>query len=171
VTLHSAQEQVKAFHLATGATIGFTPDLRDNWLRAKLIAEEAMETVAAVGVNGFVEIQQPSADSPDDHWIIIPSRPKTDLAEAIDGLCDLIFVCLGAAVTWGIDLEPFWQEVVRSNMAKVGGPVREDGKRLKPEGWTPPDIEGILEEQLAAWPEPDEAEMAWVAGGWQGADY
>ena len=29
-------------------------------------------------------------------------------------------------------------------MAKAGGPLREDGKRLKPPGWTPPDIAGVL---------------------------
>ncbi len=38
----------------------------------------------------------------------------------------------------------FWDEVHRSNMAKVGGPIRGDGKRLKPEGWTPPDVAGVL---------------------------
>ena len=37
-----------------------------------------------------------------------------------------------------------WNEVQRANMAKVGlGGVkkREDGKVLKPDGWTPPDVE------------------------------
>ena len=41
-----------------------------------------------------------------------------------------------------------FREVHRSNMAKVGpgGKVlrREDGKILKPEGWTPPDLKGVL---------------------------
>jgi len=38
-------------------------------------------------------------------------------------------------------------EVHRSNMAKlVDGKVirREDGKVLKPEGWTPPDVKGAM---------------------------
>lgn len=30
-------------------------------------------------------------------------------------------------------------------MLDADGPVREDGKRLKPDGWTPPDIKGVLE--------------------------
>jgi predicted HAD superfamily Cof-like phosphohydrolase len=39
-----------------------------------------------------------------------------------------------------------WKEVHRSNMAKLEGGVRkrEDGKILKPEGWTPPDVEGVM---------------------------
>jgi predicted HAD superfamily Cof-like phosphohydrolase len=32
-------------------------------------------------------------------------------------------------------------------MAKASGPRRADGKVLKPEGWTPPDIVGVLERQ------------------------
>jgi hypothetical protein len=30
-------------------------------------------------------------------------------------------------------------------MAKEGGPVREDGKVLKPEGWLPPDLHSVFE--------------------------
>jgi predicted HAD superfamily Cof-like phosphohydrolase len=41
----------------------------------------------------------------------------------------------------GMDLRPFFEEVHRTNMLKTTGPVREDGKRLKPEGWKPPRIE------------------------------
>jgi predicted HAD superfamily Cof-like phosphohydrolase len=87
-------------------------------LRAELIREEARETVEAI--------------------------ERLDIVEAIDGMCDLLVVTYGTAVEWGIDLEPFFDEVHRTNMAKAGGPIRADGKQLKPEGWTPPDIAGIL---------------------------
>lgn len=92
-------------------------------MRAELIREEAAETVKAI--------------------------EDGDLVAAIDGLCDLLYVTYGAAVEWGIDLAPFWDEVHRTNMAKVGGPTRGDGKKLKPPGWTPPDIAGILGRMLA----------------------
>lgn len=41
------------------------------------------------------------------------------------------------------------REVWMSNLSKVDGSLgeivrREDGKLLKPEGWTPPDIAGVL---------------------------
>jgi predicted HAD superfamily Cof-like phosphohydrolase len=49
----------------------------------------------------------------------------------------------------GADGEGAWIEVMRSNFAKIDhdtGKVRkrEDGKVLKPEGWTPPELEQFL---------------------------
>jgi hypothetical protein len=35
----------------------------------------------------------------------------------------------------------------RTNMAKVGGPIVPNGKRLKPKGWQPPDIAGEIARQ------------------------
>ena len=74
---------------------------------------------------------------------------RGDLAEIADGLGDLIYVCIGMALEYGIPLDMVWDEIQRSNMAKRGpdGRVRkrEDGKILKPEGWTAPDIKGVLE--------------------------
>jgi predicted HAD superfamily Cof-like phosphohydrolase len=68
-----------------------------------------------------------------------------DKVELADAAADLIWVTCGLMVRLGIDLDPVWTEVLISNHAKLGGPVREDGKLLKPEGWTPPDIAGALE--------------------------
>jgi predicted HAD superfamily Cof-like phosphohydrolase len=96
--------------------------LVDHELRVKLIAEESKEIIDAIEAN--------------------------DLIAAIDGACDLIYVVLGTMIAAGIDLEAFYAEVHRSNMAKVGGPVREDGKILKPAGWTPPDLVSVLAKQI-----------------------
>jgi len=65
---------------------------------------------------------------------------RSDIVDIADGIADSIVVLLGTAVTYGIDIRPIWNIVHESNMAKVGGPMREDGKRLKPEGWEPPKI-------------------------------
>ncbi len=68
--------------------------------------------------------------------------------EAIaDGVADSIVVILGVVALYGIDIRPIWDEVQRSNMAKVGGPIRADGKRLKPQGWKPPDIAKLIKAQ------------------------
>lgn len=59
--------------------------------------------------------------------------------EAAVALAGLAATIGHVAGFWGIDLHLFWSEVQRANMDKVGGPVRADGKRLKPPGWRGPD--------------------------------
>lgn len=71
-----------------------------------------------------------------------------DIVEIADALADLEYVVLGAGHTFGLPSQAVFDEVHRSNMAKVGpgGKVikREDGKILKPAHWTPPDVAGVL---------------------------
>lgn len=50
-----------------------------------------------------------------------------------------------AADGLAINLGPFFQEVHRTNMHKLKGPKREDGKQLKPEGWKPPRIKALYD--------------------------
>lgn len=69
--------------------------------------------------------------------------------EQLDAVMDLIVVLIGYAYSMGWNVEGAWKEVIRSNMAKVDpatGMVRrrEDGKILKPEGWTPPALEAFV---------------------------
>lgn len=70
------------------------------------------------------------------------------LPEAIKELCDLLYVVLGAANAYGIDIEPFFDEVHRSNMTKrwPGGEVRKNalGKVLKPPTYSPAQIAPLL---------------------------
>ncbi len=68
-----------------------------------------------------------------------------DTVEVADALADLVYVTYGTAISFGIDLRPVFEEVHRSNMAKVGGGSRADGKVLKPPDWMPPRIRQILE--------------------------
>jgi predicted HAD superfamily Cof-like phosphohydrolase len=60
---------------------------------------------------------------------------RGDLPGVADAVADAVYVLLGLAVTFGIDMRPVWAAVHAANMAKVGGPRRADGKRLKPDGW------------------------------------
>lgn len=126
------QQAVADFHAAMGQPVGDTskPALVEHRLRLGLIFEECEELREAI--------------------------ERDDLVEAIDGACDLIYVVLGTMVSAGVDLAPFFDEVHRSNMAKVGGKRREDGKILKPEGWMPPDIAGLLAKATATLPDPFE---------------
>ena len=149
--MNSAQERVEDFHAKFGSTIGMTPALRERELRAKLIMEEAVETVAAMGFTVYATIEQNGVPGEAPHQLtgFTKSFQEPNFDEVIDGLADLLYVVYGAAVTFGIDLEPFFAEVHKTNMAKEGGATRADGKVLKPEGWKAPDIRGIRETQEA----------------------
>jgi len=115
---------VKDFHIAFGQRVGEKPELPDTaerTLRMKLLAEEMYEYTVAENEN--------------------------DLTEIADALADIIYIACGTAVSYGIPLDKVYAEVHRSNMAKLvdGKPLyREDGKVMKPTGWTPPDVEGVL---------------------------
>ena len=92
-------------------------------LYLKLIREEATELFDAVAQDNKVEV--------------------------FDALQDIIVVCVGAGLSAGFPMEAGWQEVTRSNMAKVDpetGKVRRrsDNKILKPEGWQPPRLADLL---------------------------
>ena len=68
-----------------------------------------------------------------------------DKKETLDALIDILVVTIGTLHSLGVDAEGAWNEVMRTNFAKIDpetGKVkkREDGKVLKPEGWTPPDL-------------------------------
>ena len=73
-----------------------------------------------------------------------------DDVEQLDACMDLIWVTLGFCHMKGFDVTKAWDEVLKTNMAKVDpvtGKVRrrEDGKILKPEGWKPPDLSKFVQ--------------------------
>jgi predicted HAD superfamily Cof-like phosphohydrolase len=70
---------------------------------------------------------------------------NSDEVESLDACMDMIWVILGFCHMKGYNIHGAWDEVWKTNMAKVDpetGKVRrrEDGKILKPEGWQPPDM-------------------------------
>ena len=71
-----------------------------------------------------------------------------NIYQVADAIGDLLYVVYGAAETHGIDIEPVFAEIHRANMQKLTGPKRADGKQLKPDNWTPPDIYTQIEMQL-----------------------
>ena len=73
-----------------------------------------------------------------------------DNVEQLDALIDILVVTIGAIHSAGMDAEGAWKEVMRTNFAKIDhetGKVRkrEDGKVLKPIGWTAPDLKPFIE--------------------------
>jgi predicted HAD superfamily Cof-like phosphohydrolase len=71
-----------------------------------------------------------------------------DIVGVADALTDLLYVVYGAGFAFGIDLDKCFKEVHRSNMTKLGpdGKAirRDDGKVLKPETYSPPNLKEIV---------------------------
>lgn len=94
----------------------------DRWVVAGLISEEYGELLSSI------------------------CRSDELTPEIIDGMCDLIYVIFYAAERYGIDLEPYFDEVQRTNMLKERGTGAH--KIKKPEGWKPPQIAQMLAEGI-----------------------
>lgn len=122
-------------------------------LRLRLVMEEAFEFLVACLMKPDGSIQ--SIDMSDRIvWLrqslaelINESKIEVDLPEAIDGLGDLDYVVEGTRLEFGVDGGSVADEIHRANMQKGSGPVRADGKRLKPENFQPPDIATVLRRQ------------------------
>ena len=107
--MSDAQEMVTAFHRAFDIAIGTLPAVPDAAtcaLRVSLIQEE------------FAELRE--------------ALTQRDIEAIAKELADLLYVVYGTAVSCGIEMAPVFQEVHRSNMSKVGGHKRADGKWIKP---------------------------------------
>jgi len=68
-----------------------------------------------------------------------------DKIETLDALIDIMVVTTGALHSLGVDPEGAWNEVMKTNFAKIDAETgkvnkRDDGKVLKPTNWTPPDL-------------------------------
>ncbi len=84
----------------------------------------------------------------EEYGELLRAVDKGCIPSVADAIVDLIYVSIGKAITWGIDIRPIWRAVQRANMAKEGGGQRADGKILKPPGWQAPDVQGLIESQI-----------------------
>lgn len=79
---------------------------------------------------------------------LFEANAEDDRLEMLDAMIDILVVTIGAIHSMGADAEGAWKEVMSTNFAKIGedGKVRkrEDGKVLKPQGWTAPDLKSFL---------------------------
>ena len=123
--MNEAQRMVLEFHQQFGIHVSgraTVPDEKTEALRVRLIQEVFDELQVALKNKDF------------------PAIAKE--------LADLLYVVYGTAVSCGIDMEPVFKEVHRSNMSKIGGYKREDGKWVKPSTYSPANLEPILRPQI-----------------------
>lgn len=120
------QDMVAEFHRKFDIPIGERPSIppeATRQLRVRLIQEE------------FAELQE--------------AMTAQDLPAVAKELADLLYVVYGTAVSYGVDMDPVFREVHRSNLSKVGGYKREDGKWVKPPTYSPADVKPLLAKQLS----------------------
>jgi predicted HAD superfamily Cof-like phosphohydrolase len=72
-----------------------------------------------------------------------------DEVEILDALIDILVVTIGTAHAMGYDAEGAWNEVMKTNFAKIDPETgfvkrREDGKIMKPDGWKAPELAPFL---------------------------
>jgi len=119
--MSSEQQMVAEFHQTFDIAkepVPTIPDEATRVLRVRLIQEEFDELQEALG--------------------------QRDTVAVAKELADLLYVVYGTAVSCGIEMEPVFREVHRSNMSKVGGHKRADGKWVKPATYSPACLEPIL---------------------------
>lgn len=120
------QTALKEFHGTFGLNYNDEkaelPDAEERELRRSLMKEEYSE---------YVEAEQ-----------------NDDLENIAKELSDIVYIAYGTAVSYGISLDKIFEEVHRSNMSKVNpdGTItrRADGKILKPDTYTAPDLTKFL---------------------------
>lgn len=118
------QGMVTEFHRTFDIAVGTVPAIPEDAtcaLRVTLIQEEFDELRHAIATQ--------------------------DVAAVAKELADLLYVVYGTAVSCGIDMAPVFREVHRSNMSKIGGHKRSDGKWVKPSDYSPACLQPILDAQ------------------------
>lgn len=100
-------------------------------LLATLLREEADEALEALTI-----ANAPLAGHEDD--LLARQHLARELA-------DVVYVCFTGAWAFGIDLDAALAEIHRAAMDKVRANVRrEDGKIVKPPGFVPPSMDGVV---------------------------
>jgi predicted HAD superfamily Cof-like phosphohydrolase len=189
------QQDVKTFMQTFGQatpTSPTVPDEKTRVLRVKLLLEEVLELAEASGVMVCLKLtdeqkeeikkckKEPYTDfaphiltqNLDFCFIKRKDGKSVDLVGVADALADIDYVNQGAAVAYGLDLEPFQDEVHSSNMTKLwkleevsGTPAlniirvpdkgdgrvcivrNADGKVLKSPSYRPANLAGVLAKQ------------------------
>ena len=85
----------------------------------------------------------------EEHQELLEATLSDDHVEQLDALIDILVVTIGAIHSMGADAEGAWKEVMKTNFAKIDSETgkvrkREDGKVLKPTGWTPPNLKPFI---------------------------
>lgn len=147
--MNKVQSGVKEFMLAAGQECPnkpLAPDNKTRILRIRLLLEEVLELASASGVEVYVNNK--TVSSLEDFGFEAKYGPN--LIDVADALADISYVNYGAAIAYGLDLEPFENEVHKNNLLKIKtGYKDENGKWRKGFDYKPVDLSKILQNQIS----------------------
>ncbi|MEG3613824.1 phosphoribosyl-ATP diphosphatase [Isoptericola haloaureus] len=141
------REMVRQFHDAFEVPVNDGApdlDLPDDRLRLRyrLVAEEFAELTGAILGADARAVVEAAVER-----VVEGSTAEADAVATADATGDLRYVLHGLELECGIP-ESVFAEIHASNLAKLGpdgtAVRRADGKVLKPAGWRPPDVAGVL---------------------------
>lgn len=149
---------VEQFMNLAGQTLPQAPTLpseHTRLIRARLILEESLEAISALGINiystsncGDYQINEHSLKR-GEISLSASCMVQPNLADITKELADVIVVTTGTASACGIDMQPIQEAVDNNNLQKFGkGSFRdENGKWNKPPNFKKPDIQSLLDKQ------------------------
>ena len=141
----------------------FTADTKDKPI---LMTKESISFIIRMVCSELVELAQTVTDSPDEAIELVKKSVNTDInngykkpdeeknliADQADALADVNYYVYNCACKHGINLSSILDVVHKANMDKKfpDGTFhrRDDGKIIKPDGWTEPDITAEINRQL-----------------------
>lgn len=154
------QEQVHRFHGTFGfhiGQLGEVPPLEVRKSRAMLLWQETRELLTELLADDPESLLAYGIEPPGEaeikftpqrgHEVVWSGRP-VDPVKVAHETTDVHVVVTGAAVNFGFDETPVFDEVMAANMRKVGEDgkplVDRQGKAVKPPGFVPADVASVM---------------------------
>ncbi len=150
--MNKTQKQVLEFHKNAGQLINKVPSVIDAQtavLRVRLLLEEVLEFAEASGVEILtLHGENLDTESISNNELTFSQTGRPDLVAIADALGDINYVSEGAAVSYGIDLEPVTEAIHQNNMLKLINCVKdENGKVVKDKNHPKLDLSQIINSQ------------------------
>jgi predicted HAD superfamily Cof-like phosphohydrolase len=175
-TKNSMQEDIEEFMRRCDQEVADYPQLPSDEVRTLRIRLMVEELLGAKDISEFmIDIDGNATPYSANHYVellvknksdeLVASMLKGDLVGVADGIADVLYVVIGTAVAYGIDIQEIFDEVHRSNLSKTVWnedlkryTIEKDefGKGLKPDTYSPADLEPIVLRQIEngkAWEE------------------
>ncbi len=139
------QKRIEKFMALAGQDVPSSPSMPSydvRKLRARLIIEEAIEAVEALGFSIVC-----NGDRLHKSNIVLDDGIVGSLAQIAHECADVSVVTIGTLSACGIPDEPVLAEVDRANLSKVKGGIIKDenGKVQKPKNFKPADVKSVID--------------------------